>query len=513
VSLLGSVVLNVEKMAESNEWVEIGRSLVEKRINPDTGERFKVRELELNGRRYVFNEKQSEFISDLDTSHKFILFSGGRGCGKSLALVVKMYLICKCFPGIRVLLGRKHISDIEKTTLNDFRKIVPAKEYEYRVKDGLINFSNGSQIVLMGLDSMQSGDVAEMKKAEQKTKSLNIGAYFLDQLEEIEYDVFQKLNDTMRMKAPPGELDYPRQGNMTTNPANFWAYHYFKEDKWMDEDGNWFPKKVKDSVLIEGSMLDNRENLPEDFVQDRMNRDDSYVRRFVYGVWDMSILVRGTVFAKEYIARLKKETRKPIEIKEGCEIYEQPRNLMYQIGVDPSEGIVDPSAVVVSSENGSIVATYTGMSTIPELADKIKFLYYHYNKPLIIPEVNKSSLLEHIKDLKIYRRRHFDYKTKKESERLGFVTSWTTKQALITHFQELLRNNVPRILNLKIINEMESFVWSDEASRMGAGASRGFHDDLIIATMLSYWEFNPKRVEEILVARSQPVRERRFQYK
>ena len=318
----------------------------------------------------------------------------------------------------------------------------------------------------------------------------------------------------MRMRAPDGELDYPRQGSMTINPVNHWSYHFFKENQWMDEDGQWHPKAIANSRLIEGSLLDNKANLPDDFIQDMLGRDESYVRRFVYGIWDLSVMVRGSVFAKEYVSLLEKYCRAPVETKEGCQIYEVPKNGgIYQIGVDPSEGVVDPSAVVVATGDGRVVATYTGMATIPELADKIKFLYYHYGKPKIVPEVNKSSLLEHIKDLNIYRRRQFDYKTKKETEKLGFVTSWTTKQALITHFQELLRNNVPRIPDIRIVNEMKAFVWSDSASKQGAAASSGFHDDLIMATMLAFWEMTPKKVEDILVQRSQPERIKRFQYK
>jgi hypothetical protein len=490
---------------KQEQWTTIGRALVEGKI---------IDTLTLNGKEYKFSDKQAQFICDLDgKNHKFVLFSGGRGCGKSLALVIKMYLVCKCFPGIRVLLGRKNLSDIEKTTLQDFFKVVPSREFNYRVKDGLINFNNGSQIVLLGLDAMQSGDVADMKKAEQKTKSMNLGGYFLDQLEEIEYDVFQKLNDTMRMKAPEGELDYPRQGNMTTNPANFWAYYYFKQNKRMNEDGNWIPKINSDSLLLEGSMLDNRDNLPEDFIQDRLSREESYVRRFVYGEWTTDVLLKGTVFAKEYIRKLELLKRNPIDNKEGCKIYEYSKpGLFYQMGVDPSEGIVDPSSVKVVSSEGKIVASFCGMATIPELADKIKFLYYQYQKPRIIPEVNKSSLLEHIKDLRVYRRKQFDYKTKKETEKLGFVTSWSTKQALITNFQDILRNSNP-VLDYETIEEMKTFLWSDQAALQGASAARGFHDDNIIATLLGFWELTPKRVEQIIVNQAQPPIKRVFGYK
>lgn len=476
----------------------------------------KIQEITLRGKNYKFSEKQSEYISSLKVGengeNKFMLFSGGRGCGKSLALCMKIYLVCKGFKGIRVLLGRKNISDIEKTTLQDLFRIIPPHEYEYRVKDGQINFKNGSQIIMFGLDSMQSGSVSDMKKAQQKTKSLNIGSYFIDQLEEIDYDVFQSLNDTMRMTDET--LDYPRQGNMTTNPANFWGYHYFKLNERMNEDGSWVPKGQSDTCLIEGSMLDNKDNLPVDFVRDRLSREESYVRRMVHGEWNLDVLLKGAVFAKEHIKYMETLRKAPVSVEEGCEIYELPRPTEYRMGVDPSEGIVDPSSITIVDLNGRKVAKWNGMIPIQGLADKVKFLYYKYNKPLIVVESNAGAgLIREIRDLRLYRRKRTDEKYDIETEKLGFRMSWESKAQLIEHFQALLRSHAIKIYDRKTIEEMRTFMWSDEARESGAGASRGFHDDDIISTMLAYWDWNPTKTQNILVAQQKPVQKKSFQYK
>lgn len=447
---------------------------------------------------------QMEFISDFTSD--YCLNSGGFGSGKSIALYVKLILLCMCFPGNRVLLGRKTLQDIDRAVLPELFDLMPKPWYHHRVKDGLINFSNGSQIILFGLDAMQSGGVADIKKAQQKLKSLNLGAYFIDQLEEVELSVIEVLNSRLR------RTDVPfRQGNSDCNPANFWAYHQFKL-KQKQEDDQWVPDPHSNSALYESSMLYNP-NLPWDYIRKQLSMDNAYVRRFVKGEWTTDILLRGTVFSKENIQKLEMMCRPPLKVKEGCEIYEEPSpNEIYQMGVDPSEGVVDPSSVSVVSGSGRKVAKFNGFATIPELADKIKYLYYAYNKPLIIPEVNKSSLLEHIKDLRIYRRRQMDYKEKKETEKLGFVTSWSSKEALITHFQQLLREGMPKIYDRKTIEEMKSFVWSDEASRQGASASPGFHDDEVMSTLLAFWDLSPKRVEEIKVAKSRPHYKKSLKY-
>ncbi len=511
-------------MAYESEWTKLGQDLLAGK---------KIDQLELKGKTYKFSYTEQEFVdrallsgwpedfarecaanykpvqSDYisDLTSDFCLNSGGYGSGKSLALYIKLILTVKCFPGNRVLLGRKTLSDIDRAVLPELFDLMPSSWYEHRVKDGVINFKNDSQIILFGLDAMQSGGVADIKKAQQKLKSLNLGGYFIDQLEEVEYPVIEVLNSRLR------RVDVPfRQGNSDCNPANFWAYHQFKAKKMWDGQ-DWIPDQNSGSNLYESSMLYNP-HLPWDYIRKQLNMDEAYKRRFVYGEWTTDVLLKGTVFAKEHIRKFELMAKAPIETKEGCQIYEQPKSgEIYQIGVDPSEGVVDPSSISVVSGSGKKVARFNGYVTVPELADKIKFLYYHYGKPLVVPEVNKSSILEHIKDLRVYRRRQFDYKNKRDSEKLGFVTSWSSKEALITHFQELLRKDVPKIYDRGTIEEMKAFIWSDEASRQGAAASPGFHDDDIMSTLLAFWEMTPKRTEELRVAQTRPRHKRTFQYR
>ncbi len=449
---------------------------------------------------------QAEFICDFQSD--YCLNSGGFGSGKSLALYIKLILLCKCFPENRVLLGRKTLSDIDRAVLPELFDLMPPTWYEHRVKDGLINFNNGSQIVLFGLDAMQSGGVQDIKKAEQKLKSLNLGAYFIDQLEEVEHAVFTQLNSRLR------RTDVPfRQGNMDCNPANFWAYHQFKMGQRWDGEG-WTPDPTNKSRLYETSMLYNP-HLPGDYIRKQLAMGDEYVKRFVLGEWSTDVLLKGTVFSRENIQYLQAMARQPIANEEGCEIYEQPRTaLEYRMGIDPSEGVTDPSSISVVSSEGVKVAKFNGKIPTNGLADKAKFLYYKYHKPLIVPESNAAgtALIRELRDLRVYRRKHLDYKTDIETEKLGFRTSWDSKQQLIVHFQQLLRDKSIKIFDHKTIEEMKSFMWSNEATHQGAGAARGFHDDDIMSTLLAYWEFSPSKAIQREIVRQMPQVRRRPQY-
>jgi hypothetical protein len=519
-------------MSYESAWIGLGKSLLEGK---------KIEELTLKGKKYKFNYTKEEFLEranlsgwPLDVAEKaaesyekskvdgfsvqsrfisdfssdFCLNSGGFGSGKSLALYVKLVLLCKCFPGNRVLMGRKTLSDIDRAVLPELFDLIPPTWYEHRVKDGLINFNNGSQIILFGLDAMQSGGVADIKKAQQKLKSLNLGAYFIDQLEEVEYEVFEVLNSRLRRNDIPF-----RQGNMDCNPANFWAYHMFKmKQKWGGE--NWVDNPDSKALLYESNMLHNP-HLPWDYIRKQLDMGEDYVKRFVHGQWTTDVLLKGTVFSKENIAWLSTYVKAPVSREEGCEIYEQPKpGLEYRMGVDPSEGVVDPSSISVVSSEGKKVAKFNGKVPIQGLADKVKFLYYKYSKPLIVPESNSAgtALIREIRDLRVYRRKQLDYKTDIETEKLGFRTSWDSKQQLIDHFQKLLRNKVPRIYDSKTIDEMKSFMWTNEATQQGAGAARGFHDDEIMSTLLAYWEFDPVKIELVQANRTKPQYKRTPQY-
>lgn len=512
-------------MAYESAWVKLGKDLLAGK---------EIEEITLRGKRYKFGYSKEEFIETArnkgweesvllkaadeykdvqakyicDFKSDFCLNSGGFGSGKSLALYVKLILLVMCFPGNRVLLGRKTLSDIDRAVLPELFDLLQPSWYEHRVKDGLINFKNGSQIILFGLDAMQSGSIADIKKAQQKLKSLNLGAYFIDQLEEVEYEVFEVLNSRLRRTEVPF-----RQGNMDCNPANFWAYHQFKlKEKF--NDGTWVPNSDSQCTLYESSMLFNP-NLPGDYIRKQLGMGEDYVRRFVNGEWTTDVLLRGTVFAKEHIKQLEAMRRPPLTVEEECEIYEQPKpGCEYRMGVDPSEGITDPSSISVVSDEGKKVAKFNGMLPIIGLADKVKFLYYKYKRPLIIPESNSAgaALIREIRDLKVYRRKQLDFKQDKETERLGFRTTWDSKQQLIIHFAQLLRGKRVKIYDTKTIEEMKVFVWNNEATQQGAGASRGFHDDDVMSTLLAYFEFNPKQIQEIQIARAMPRSKKSFQY-
>jgi hypothetical protein len=426
-------------------------------------------------------DNQAAFVND---KHSELLVSGGYRSGKTVGLIVKMYLLSMFFPNNRILLGRKSRSDIDSTLIPAIMDIFPPGTYEYKVGPGRIEFPNGSQILLYGLDTAVSGD--DTKKATQKIRGLDLGAVFIDQLEEVEEVVWEQLTGRMSRNVPF------RQRAATTNPARFWAFDYFKQN----------PRKG--TFLIETGMADNKDNLPDGFIEEQLEKGDMYVRRFVHGIWDTETMVEGRVFSSDVDKDQMLNVKQPIREIAGVKIFLEPVDHEYQIGIDPSIGAEDPCAIVcVDTVTGDVVATFSGF--LPTNAITLKALiiaemYSKVRKPLIIPEATGvgQALIEDLKKQyeRIYEREVFSKREKKTIDKLGFYTNYATKIQLIENMGKLFQSKWPKLRDRAILEEIRAFVWSDEAKKQGAGAPHPYHDDRVMAMMLAFYGLKPRTFKE-----------------
>ena len=434
---------------------------------------------EFNG--FKLNPKQVEYVN---SKHPEVLMCGGYRSGKTVGMIMKMWLLAMWFPNNRLLLGRKTLSDIETATMPAIQDVFPAGSYVYRPGKHMIEFPNGSQILLYGLDTSVSGE--DTKKAAQKIKGLDLGGVFIDQLEEVSQLMYDQLTGRMSRAVPF------RQRCSTTNPANFWAYDYFKVAPTKDE------KLAKKRLLIETGMKDNEMNLPEGFIDEQMDKGDLYVRRFVYGEWTPDTMVDGTVFDPDLLQRLRDSIQDPIRESGGIKIFEQPTREIYQIGVDPSTGSKDPSHVkVISVDTGREVAWFTGYVPTIQLVNKVITLADMYSvlkEPLVIPEITGvgEAFIEELRKRydKIYIREVYNDRERRKTKKLGFHTNYATKMQLIEHFRKQLMNRFPKIRDKATFEEFQVFVYTDTASKKGASAPDGYHDDAVMATLLAYWGVN-----------------------
>lgn len=458
---------------------------------------MKVLEIELEDKTWRMSQKQTQFLK---SDKKYVCYSGGMGCGKSLALVLKIIQLSEEYPNNYGLLGRVNYSDLRDTTMKDFFDICPPRHIKsYNKQEKRVTFHNNSQLIFRGLK--------EVKKTE--VRSLNLGFFALEQAEEIDEALFDELSARLRRDIRDFHgKEGVQQGFLICNPAIMWIYKRFKQHP------------LPEYEVIEGSMLDNSLHLPESYLKDRLAQPESWKRQFVYGIWDESALSEKAVFASEYIQEQAKSIAEPIRILGEIDIYrEKEPGEEFQIGVDPSEGAEDFSVIkAVSKWHGDEIASFSKRLQPDLLAYQIdkmgRFLSRGDLYPKVVLEVNGIGLatlneLQHLNYPDIYIREIHDHHSKIMTKKLGWLTTHTSKPLLIGHFQDLLGKKFPKIRDKQTIEEMKTFVYSPEASKRGMGAEKGFYDDRIMAMMLAYWDIKGEKVEgsDQIVVRPQETRE------
>ena len=370
---------------ETELWAEAGKQWLEKGLQA----------IDIGGRLYEFTSKQAEAINN---KARYLLLEGGFGSGKTLILILKMILFCLFFPKNRVLLGRAELKLIEEVLLPDFWDIVPKGWCKWNKTAGTIDWFNGSQILLFALKDLVQGDMADIKEARQKLKSLNLGAAFIDQLEEVSEAVWETIASRLRRAVPIHQIC------ATVNPVNHWSYDYFKENPrpnthLIEEMTMFDTLRILEKMDMRIEENDLVYKAFKKFVDDQLTKDPIYVKRFVHGLWHPSVMVKGCVFDSEHFRTLRGFERKAIRESQGIEIYVEPdKRHEYQIGDDPSEGANDPSHIAcVDKFTGEKVAGFSKLCPPEENAEKLMQManiYTTYTRPKIILEMQGGGVAD-----------------------------------------------------------------------------------------------------------------------
>ena len=106
-----------------------------------------------------------------------IAWSSGFGAGKTFTACQKLTALLAKFPGYRVAIGRKSLTDLKKTTMQTFYKVCPQelydKEFGGRIVEAPVPYTeliNGSRVYWIHLE----------KATEQSVRSLEINAALID---------------------------------------------------------------------------------------------------------------------------------------------------------------------------------------------------------------------------------------------------------------------------------------------------------------------------------------------
>jgi len=232
-------------------------------------------------------EKQVAFH---ESQHRFKIFCGGFGSGKTIAGAFEVITNALMWPKNLILVGRATYPELRDTTRKEilaFPVICDNKEHEfgssplvksYNKADNSLILINGTEIIFRALDELD------------KVKSLNLGGYLVDEITEISEEMHLALNGRLRRKG------VKHFGIGTTNPEGHdwvWKRYVAGADKIREWEHptrfgtiKTFIAQKEDHFIVTASSEENP-YLPEEYVPTLLtNYPEEWIKRYVYGSFD-----------------------------------------------------------------------------------------------------------------------------------------------------------------------------------------------------------------------------------
>lgn len=224
--------------------------------------------------------------------------SGGFGAAKTWACCLKVLRLCDAYPGNRGLIYRQVAKDLHKTTMTTLAKLLPRERCRrWSDQEGRIELHNGSEILFMHMDNPD---------VENVVKGLEINFFFGDQAEDTQEEIFDKLRGrlgrwdkatvpdwliqqeeaagrTWRWRHPvSGKPIPPTYAMLAVNPDSevHWVYNRFHP-----ESSEWQEKWSKLGYRMVFFSTRNNKFLPKQNLDELLNHDPEFVRRYVDGLW------------------------------------------------------------------------------------------------------------------------------------------------------------------------------------------------------------------------------------
>lgn len=290
-----------------------------------------------------------------------IIFGGGAGGGKSFLIGLLAAIACKKYPKSRWGLARKELKSLKQTTLATLiSKVHPLlgiteNDYKLNLLDSTLEYSNGSQLLLLDLTAKPSDPEME------SLGSLELTGAFVDEVGEVNkkpYDILSSRVNRWLNK------EYGITGKVvgSCNPSpGFVRQDYF--DKYDALGGGRIQKWKNGHVWVDGERMDAYSVYIRSTVIDNPFIDDNYVenlkrmppqekKRLLEGDWDyldeddslfpMALVDKMTVYNVPDFA----------EDEHGNQLDANGKTKKFNkfIGVDPSDTGKDETVITLVEE-------------------------------------------------------------------------------------------------------------------------------------------------------------------
>jgi len=284
---------------------------------------------------------------------KYILYGGAMGGGKSCWLVNTAIDQCQRYPGIVGHLFRHERMEFMKTTYVELEKWLPTSLVaSHNHQLGKIVFTNKSVLYYGGLGDDQ--------RAITRLKSLQLGFYGIDQIEETTEDHFYMLATRLRLPPIPG-VKFKFKGYSTANPMDNWV-----KIRWIKQD-------LKKHDFIQALPSDNP-YLPEDYEDEQFDLlPEELAEAWMRGNWDV-ISDANVIFPYKQVLEAMLRESKTME-------------KVTAMGVDVAWEGNDESVFAFKKGNKFWYKVYFGLSPM-EVADKaVEFMFAYPDTDVFIDAI------------------------------------------------------------------------------------------------------------------------------
>lgn len=218
-----------------------------------------------------------------ESEKPFKCYMGGFGSGKTKGGVWECLDQGLIFPGNRIAIMRDTMPDLRDTTMATFfDECPPELIYTYRRKENVVILTNGTEFLFR---SFRQYATSARNQFQTKLKGLNLGGFYVDEMNEITKDEFILMMGRLRMQVPDAKdgRKFKHFGIGTTNPTN--------EQHWIF---SMFAGPEADKVRYELVQASSRENpnLPPDYIPNLEKAyPPSWVAMFIDGKFGQ--MIRG----------------------------------------------------------------------------------------------------------------------------------------------------------------------------------------------------------------------------
>lgn len=208
-----------------------------------------------------------------DAKEQYVGLFGGVGNGKTFAAALKIIDLSTANPKNLSLVGRLTYPELRDSTKEVFMSALaqfyPPTAYKHNKAENSVTFWNDSTVIFRHLDDSAS------------LLGPNLGAYYIDQAEEVDEDAFLTLQSRLRR---PNIKQL--KGLITGNPKGHnWVYYKFGMDQ---ANGAIDHVHNGDYRMITAPTHANAANLPKNYIDQLLksySRD--WFNRYVLGGWDV----------------------------------------------------------------------------------------------------------------------------------------------------------------------------------------------------------------------------------